>query len=431
MSSIITSVENMQTICSELCMSIKNKNEYVQCKNRKKNNTDYCGIHIKSKNIIRIDTYLNKVEEKNDTVEHALNYLSSIDIPFDNTKYAFDFYDHKYDDAFDKLHQVNNVNIKTIDNAKSVKIYSKNDIFNESIDLKINVLRNTAKDIKLIIDIRDKKKDIIAKLRTYYISNEKYNENIHCIILIQSYVRKFLVLNRKKCVNSTDFSTLQPLIQIPNKYYINLNDKDGYKYGFDIRSINQLYNQSNDQLEKNPYNRTDFPVSFIKSFKTKITLLSKKGIDITFDSENSSDASIDENVEFELKVLSVFQKFNELDNYTDHKWFLELSYYLLQKLYMGAKDMWEYRCEIPYSDKIKIVGGEVVFSKNLQYIYSIPNNDNGLKILRNIIIDEFDKFVSNGATRDNKKVGAMLMLTSLVEVSEKAANAMPLYVQNL
>lgn len=42
-----------------LCLSIKSKGSYIQCPHPKKQNSDFCGIHFKSKNITRIDKIIN------------------------------------------------------------------------------------------------------------------------------------------------------------------------------------------------------------------------------------------------------------------------------------------------------------------------------------------------------------------------------------
>ena len=36
------------------CMSVKNKNSTQQCPNKRKPDSDYCGVHKRSKNITRI-----------------------------------------------------------------------------------------------------------------------------------------------------------------------------------------------------------------------------------------------------------------------------------------------------------------------------------------------------------------------------------------
>ena len=51
------------------------------------------------------------------------------------------------------------------------------------------------------------------------------------------------------------------------------------------------------------------------------------------------------------------------------------------------------------------------------------------KIMENFILDEFDRFVTDGVTVEERKMGAMWMLRALVDVSSEAANALPYLVQ--
>jgi hypothetical protein len=45
--------------------------------------------------------------------------------------------------------------------------------------------------------------------------------------------------------------------------------------------------------------------------------------------------------------------------------------------------------------------------------------------LQEILLNEFVRFVTEGINRDERKLGAMLMLTGLVEVSYEAAAGLP------
>ena len=49
--------------------------------------------------------------------------------------------------------------------------------------------------------------------------------------------------------------------------------------------------------------------------------------------------------------------------------------------------------------------------------------------MKKMIIDIFNRFVTEGIDKDEKKLGAMLMLTAIVDVSVDAANAMPFLIQ--
>ena len=46
---------------SNKCMSIRSRRIMIQCCYDKKENSDYCGIHTRSQNVIRIDSILGTV----------------------------------------------------------------------------------------------------------------------------------------------------------------------------------------------------------------------------------------------------------------------------------------------------------------------------------------------------------------------------------
>ena len=61
-----------------------------------------------------------------------------------------------------------------------------------------------------------------------------------------------------KCVNETDFITLERLDNIPKEQLITYQDKDGHFFGFDICSLYNLCVHKT-AATINPYTREDFP----------------------------------------------------------------------------------------------------------------------------------------------------------------------------
>jgi hypothetical protein len=49
--------------------------------------------------------------------------------------------------------------------------------------------------------------------------------------------------------------------------------------------------------------------------------------------------------------------------------------------------------------------------------------------MQNVLLDEFTRFITEGINRDEKKLGAILILSGLVEISSEAAEALPHLVQ--
>lgn len=48
---------------STLCMSVRTKGSTLQCQHPRKNNSEYCGVHAKAKQIVRIDCLHDKIKE--------------------------------------------------------------------------------------------------------------------------------------------------------------------------------------------------------------------------------------------------------------------------------------------------------------------------------------------------------------------------------
>lgn len=243
--------------------------------------------------------------------------------------------------------------------------------------------------------------------------------NTSIIVKIQSFVRMYLIKKRYNCVNQVDFYTQDLLIKIPSPYFITLCDETtNIKYGFDLRSLKRLLQDN----KINPFTIKEFsPSMLIKAFDI-IKKTEKYGYLCDIEKDKLSNEQ-----EYRNLVLMVFQKINFLGNYTDDNWYLELDMKLLKKLYIEAEDIWNYRTELPFYEKCKIVKYGKLFVEINRVKTMKPDQQRELSIM---IIKEFDRMVSEGINNEYKKLGAMLALTALTEVSTKAAEAMPMYVQN-
>jgi hypothetical protein len=82
---------------------------------------------------------------------------------------------------------------------------------------------------------------------------------------------------------------------------------------------------------------------------------------------------------------------------------------------------------MPIQEKCKIVKSGTIFVETGRVKTMKPEQHRELSVM---IIQEFDRMVSEGINVECKKLGAMLAMTALTEVSTKAAAAMPMYVQH-
>ena len=110
-----------------------------------------------------------------------------------------------------------------------------------------------------------------------------------------------------------------------------------------------------------------------------------------------------------------------LDNYTNHEWFLSLNVISLINLYIKTEDIWNYRAMLSQEAKEKIIGNEIIFEIPINLI----KHTKSINFMRTILLRIFNSMISNGIDINEKKLGAILVLSALVEVSPEAFEAMP------
>ena len=239
------------------------------------------------------------------------------------------------------------------------------------------------------------------------------------VVKLQALVRMYLVKKRYNCVNQVDFYTQELLLNTPSPYFITLYDEStGIKYGYDLCSLKRLLQDS----KVNPFTTKEFtPPMLMKAFATI-----KRTEQLGYLCDIEADKMTKEQ-EYRDLVLIVFQKINLLGNYADDSWYLELDMEQLKKLYIGAEDIWNYRTQMPIQEKCKIVKSGTLFVETGRVKTMKLEQQRELSVM---IIQEFDRMVSEGINVECKKLGAMLAMTALTEVSTEAAAAMPMYVQH-
>ena len=114
-----------------------------------------------------------------------------------------------------------------------------------------------------------------------------------------------------------------------------------------------------------------------------------------------------------------------LDNYTNHNWFKNLCLNELIQLYTKMEDIWVFRTNMTIEARNNIVNGGIAFNIPIPII---KYQKSKLK-MQHILLDEFLRLINEGINREEKKLGAILILTGLVEVSYEAAQALPHLVQ--
>ena len=368
----------MDKINYSKCMSIKNKNNNnVQCPYNRKNGAEYCGIHCRSKTVIRIDTKCKIIQN---------------DVP--------------------------KVISTSIENNKSI-IYTNTDMLINFSKIRKDNIINSLYHYGIIDNkkIKKSKRNLYIELFNHLKSIEEYSKYVNEIIIIQKYYRRYSIFSRSKSVNNCDLLRLESIFLLPSKYLYKHKSDCNKIFCFDVRYLKQLF-----EKEENPIN----PYTLKKFSDIEKTDILKRINSIKL--EDKLNIELSDEKKLELKIISVFKKFNDLDNYTDPDWFFNLSFNKLKDLYIIAEDVWNYRAQLSESKKLKILNNSNAFLIKVDIIKKMVI-DKHFNNLRALIISIFERFVTEGINRDEKKLGAMLMLTAMVEVSIDAANAMPYLIQ--
>lgn len=236
--------------------------------------------------------------------------------------------------------------------------------------------------------------------------------------LVIANTRRFLVLNRKRCLNEEDFFTTDTKYEIPSLYFFKTFDN----YCFDIRTLHRLIQQQ--PRTKNPYTMRFFCTNTITKYKRHIAQLQLKKVQVTHELDAITIAQI-----YMEKVQAVFLNFqNILEHEMNIKWFTKLSLSKLKKLYFKAEDIWTNEIQISSQQRNRMIPAGSAFNQYSYIIRGYSNTEEDMHELRMTILNEFNTFVSYSLHQQDRFLGAVLMTLALVRVSKEASNALPSYL---
>jgi len=385
------------------CFSVKSKdNQDVQCFNKRKVNGLFCGIHSKMHTPIVFQPIIN--DGIYQSYLDNLNNNMPIKVISTN-EYNINIEMEESEDENDKLLDFQGL------------LQLTNNLIDQN-SIKITILRKSIKrsQLKNLINIKQSKQNIIKDLCEYFDKYRLYSQYTPEIITIQKNIRRWSILRRKICLNEVDILTMESKYYIPNEYFYLLTDSKNNKYAFDIRTLVKILEESN---PKCPYTMKPFETSDIYQINKFINSI-KYGINLEIEKPQVSPQK-----NIELRMIDIFHKINLLDNYTNHEWFKSLTIEQLQDFYIKAEDIWNYRAQLTQAAKCKIVKNGYLFQIPIHYI----KNSTDLLKLQTTILNEIERAISEGTNIEERKLGAILMLTALVDVSVDAANALPHLVQ--
>ncbi len=408
---------------NELCNSIKNKNcKNLQCTHKKKVGELFCGIHLKSGNIELYKPNIN--ENVIDNVIHNIPENTVINNIIDNV-----IHNIPENTVIEKVIDNIIINDKIEDNSKELieidknTVYTKDEFFNlfttnKYSNISIFTLRNNIKLLGLnkLIHTKQSKPLLINDIIKLIQKERYYENNYDKIICVQSIIRQWIVRRRYICCNPVEITSFDNIFEIPSIYYYLFRDNITNKsFGYDIRSLLAILKSDYQSCPYTFRNFTDEEKQVIWNHAKK---LSNIGVILEFDK-----LELNKEQEMEMRMKDIFHKINMLDNYSSHLWFKNLDIKGLANLYIKLEDIWNYRVGMNTPEKMRILqtNNGNAFMMSINTIKHIKSKIQ----LQEILLNEFERFITEGINRDERKLGAMLMLTGLVEVSYEAAAGLP------
>ena len=261
---------------------------------------------------------------------------------------------------------------------------------------------------------------------------EQFLYNSFFILKIQKIFKGYLIrkeiklrgpafLNKTISNNQTDFLTFENIDKINNNSFFSFKDNKNI-WSFNIISIYNIFLKSTNNQFLNPYTRENLPIDTFSKLKKIINLTKLRGFPIDVKINQDDDDSISYKKKLDLKALELFQYINNLGNYSDYNWYINLSKRHIIRFLRELQDIWMYRAQLsietqreicyPYGNPFRYI--DLTRLSGLSYIQIFKN---GLNVI--------EQFIKKGTNKDNCSLGSSYVLCALTLVNYEAANALP------
>jgi len=273
------------------------------------------------------------------------------------------------------------------------------------------------------------------KKRIYdFLLNSKY------VMLIQKKWKSYLLLkcnklkgpalfNRKLCINSVDFLSMDEVNDITYEQFFSYKDASEQTYGFDILSLSNLYLQrpcGNKKIVYNPFNRQQIPSNVIHDLFDLIKKHKLCGFNIKTKIDKPEQLSLEKQLEF--KTVSIFQEIDNLGNYTDIMWFNSLNKISMIRFIRELYDIWNWRASLNIHTKREICPprGNPFINIDVATLPNLP-----ILKLKEKILFVMEYMITRGINNASKTLGANYILCALTLVNNDAAENLPWLYQSV
>lgn len=286
------------------------------------------------------------------------------------------------------------------------------------------------------------------------------------IVRLSFLLRGDVYRDYKLCVNEMDFYTMEQLSEIPIEQFMTFKSNDGLvHYGCNIISLIHLFYYK--PPAKNPYNRDVFSLDFIKKviqlyhlvhilyhpiegkleyntdnmIKKHENHLRSRGYNATNHIQEILAANPNIVLEkinlintirakdIQTRIQELFIEIDLLGNYTNYRWFTNLTRREYIILYRVLYEIWHYRGNLSMDMRQRICILENPFLEFRRFHMSFYEST--FEEIRNQCLHVFEHMVYCGIDDEHRNIGALHALSGLTYVSRNARHALPWLYESL
>lgn len=414
-STATTSVVSTMHLNTNLCLARKSKGEPIQCPNKHRPGSRFCGKHHN----VALCADGSKRSQKSEQVATILSHLAS-----SHNKNKNKSKDKENTEPGTKFKPVTHLDY--FRDPECLKL-STGDITRNYQYYKLGQYRSTAAH-------PDTRREIICM----FIRNlANYMLHIDKLIKLQRLIRqrryRILSYNRGiavvspliQCNNTEDFFSFDPITEINPRYLFTYRDTDGFHYGFHIHSFMELVNHGG----TNPYNRAVIPQHVIDRAKHYLAVLSTwERLDnkrVHNDVKDVKDNILLQLPRLPLRILAklklthVFQKIDFLGYQTDIDWLYGKSTLVLNNFIKALYRTWTFQLGLSDEMKDRILQDHSEFDSITDEAYrGSLLKMNKYRVLTRIL-DILDEMLNTNLDNDTKNVVAILIIHSLYYIEPR------------
>lgn len=219
--------------------------------------------------------------------------------------------------------------------------------------------------------------------------------------------------------NDTELFSLDKISAVPPVYRFSFSDERRAIWLFDIRTL--AHSIGTGATQKNPYTRDPLSTESLEKFYKRVAWLRDRKYQIR---HVSSDVLSEEQI-WNQKILDVFLKIEALGYYMSIDWFHQLRATDHVRFYARMASLWEWRLDLTAAQKEAIVPGHLTQGSLLFRFFAQDMIHRDLAWWQRQNLALMNSFVSRGALRENRKLGAMYVIMALAYVSDEVAESFP------